>query len=157
MEAMLAEYGIPARISTRLKSIASIHRKMQRRRVEMGDVHDVRGVRIIVNDLPTCYQVLELVHQSLEPVPDKFDDYIRHPTGNGYRSLHTVVIDREGKTFEVQIRTSDMHRVAELGSAAHWRYKEHEGTAREPSNGRGMTRPVPVAVLSLGADHDNTG
>ena len=136
LEAKLAEHAIPAQISGRLKGIPSIYRKMRRRGMSLDTVYDIRGVRIIVEDQAACYQVLDLVHQSLEPVAGQFDDYIRQPKSNGYQSLHTVVLDREGKSFEVQIRTPAMHRVAELGTAAHWRYKGHDdlpqGSPKEP-------------------------
>ncbi len=151
LEAKLAEHGIRAQIGGRLKSIPSIYRKMQRREMPLDTIHDIRGVRIIVEDQAACYEVLELVHQSLEPVPGQFDDYIRQPKSNGYQSLHTVVRDREGKSFEVQIRTPAMHRVAELGTAAHWRYKEHDDLAEGESNGLPTTSSRVPAAMPVGA------
>jgi GTP pyrophosphokinase len=151
LEAKLAEHGIRAQIGGRLKSIPSIYRKMQRREMSLDTVYDVRGVRIIVEDQAACYEVLELVHQSLEPVPGQFDDYIRQPKINGYQSLHTVVLDREGKSFEVQIRTPAMHRVAELGTAAHWRYKGHDDLAEGAPKGQPATSSRVPAAMPVGA------
>jgi (p)ppGpp synthase/HD superfamily hydrolase len=145
LEAKLAEHGIRAQISGRLKSIPSIYRKMQRRDMPLDSVYDIRGVRIIVEDQAACYQVLELVHQSLEPIPGQLDDYVRQPKSNGYQSLHTVVLDREGKSFEVQIRTPAMHRVAELGTAAHWRYKGHDDLSQGAPKG-GTASPSRVSA-----------
>lgn len=126
LDAKLAEHQITARFDGRLKRVSSIHRKMGRRGTPLEAVHDLRGVRIIVADRATCYQVLALVHESYDPIPGQLDDYIANPKGNGYQSLHTVVVDDRGKRFEVQIRTPVMHQVAERGSAAHWRYKDRK-------------------------------
>jgi GTP pyrophosphokinase len=132
LDAKLAEHQIEARFDGRLKRISSIYRKIQRRGLSLDEIHDLRGLRIIVPDRATCYQALDLVHESYDPVPDQQDDYIVNPKSNGYRSLHTVVTDDRGKSFEVQIRTPAMHQVAEQGSAAHWRYKD-TGPIPEPA------------------------
>lgn len=124
LDAVLAEQGIEAHFDGRLKRISSIYRKMQHRDLSPDAIHDLRGLRIIVPDRETCYRTLDLVHESYDPLPDQVDDYIAHPKANNYQSLHTVVADERGKCFEVQIRTPDMHQVAERGSAAHWRYKD---------------------------------
>jgi GTP pyrophosphokinase len=108
----------------RPKHIYSIHRKMYRKGVPFDLVHDVRGVRILVDDVPDCYATLGLIHTHWRPIPGEFDDYIAAPKDNFYQSLHTAVIFDDGKTLEVQIRTEDMHQSAEFGIAAHWRYKE---------------------------------
>lgn len=121
----LDEAGIKgAQIAGRPKHIFSIWKKMQRKGVDFEQLYDVRAVRILVDDVPTCYAALGLVHGLWQYIPGEFDDYIAHPKGNDYRSLHTAVIGPGGTSLEVQIRTFDMHRQAELGVAAHWRYKE---------------------------------
>jgi len=120
----LDEAGIRHQISGRAKHIYSIWRKMQRKGLDFHQLFDIRAVRVLVDDLPACYQVLGLVHQHWQPVPGEFDDYISNPKPNLYRSLHTAVRGLEGRVFEVQIRTFEMHEHAELGVAAHWRYKE---------------------------------
>lgn len=116
--------GIHADVSSRPKHIYSIYKKMVRKGVPFDMVHDVRGVRVIVQDVPACYSALGVIHTRWRPIPGEFDDYIAVPKDNFYRSLHTAVIYTDGKNLEVQIRTPDMHQDAEYGIAAHWRYKE---------------------------------
>ncbi|HVO42489.1 MAG TPA: bifunctional (p)ppGpp synthetase/guanosine-3',5'-bis(diphosphate) 3'-pyrophosphohydrolase [Aggregatilineales bacterium] len=116
--------GIQATINARPKHIYSIYRKMERKKVPFEQVYDVRAVRIMVADKATCYQVLGIIHSLWRPIPGEFDDYIAAPKDNFYQSLHTAVLDHDGKTLEVQIRTPEMHEHAEYGVAAHWRYKE---------------------------------
>jgi GTP pyrophosphokinase len=111
-------------LAGRPKHIFSIWKKMQRKGVDFGELYDIRAVRVLVEDVAACYAALGVVHSLWTPVPGEFDDYIAHPKANHYRSLHTAVIGPEGKTLEVQIRTREMHEHAELGVAAHWRYKE---------------------------------
>jgi GTP pyrophosphokinase len=120
----LARAGIRAEVTGRPKHIYSIWRKMQRKGVGLEDLFDVRAVRVLVDDVKDCYAVLGLVHNLWTPIPREFDDYIAKPKTNDYRSLHTAVVGPEDKVLEVQIRTQDMHQHAELGVAAHWRYKE---------------------------------
>src|SRR5258706_7955991 len=120
----LAESGIQPQISARPKHIYSIYRKMERKCVPFEEIYDVRAVRVIVPDKPTCYQVLGIIHSIWHPIPGEFDDYIAAPKDNFYQSLHTAVLYDDGKTLEVQIRTPEMHENAEYGIAAHWRYKE---------------------------------
>ena len=120
----LAAQGIHADVAGRPKHIYSIWKKMQRKDVPIGELYDLRAVRVMVDDLAACYAALGVVHATWTPIPSEFDDYIARPKSNDYRSLHTAVIGPEGKTLEVQIRTFDMHRQAELGVAAHWKYKE---------------------------------
>lgn len=124
LEDMLSQNKISAEISGRPKHIYSIYRKMMRKGVPFEMVHDVRGIRLLVEDIPACYVVLGLMHTQWSPIPGEFDDYIASPKDNFYQSLHTAVIFDDGKTLEVQIRTPEMHQNAELGIAAHWRYKE---------------------------------
>ncbi len=111
-------------VAGRPKHIASILAKMRKKRLAFEDVYDVRAVRVLVKDVKDCYHVLGIVHSLWQPIPGQFDDYISRPKGNGYQSLHTAVIGPENKALEVQIRTFAMHQEAELGVAAHWRYKE---------------------------------
>lgn len=120
----VAAQGIVADVAGRPKHIYSIWKKMQRKALPIEELYDLRALRVLVEDIPTCYAVLGLVHALWVPIPSEFDDYVARPKPNGYRSLHTAVIGPEGKTVEVQIRTREMHAQSELGVAAHWRYKE---------------------------------
>lgn len=124
LRAALKKNGIDADIAGRPKHIYSIWRKMQRKGVEFSELYDVRALRLLVPDVATCYAALGVVHTLWPPVPGEFDDYIANPKGNQYQSLHTAVVGPEGRTLEVQIRSHEMHQHAELGVAAHWRYKE---------------------------------
>jgi GTP pyrophosphokinase len=121
---LLDQAGIQAEISSRPKHTYSIYRKMVRKGVPFELVYDVRGIRIVVPDIPACYSALGLIHTTWRPIPGEFDDYIANPKDNFYRSLHTAVVYDDGKTLEIQIRTPEMNQNAEYGIAAHWRYKE---------------------------------
>ncbi|MDO4906860.1 bifunctional (p)ppGpp synthetase/guanosine-3',5'-bis(diphosphate) 3'-pyrophosphohydrolase [Neisseria sp.] len=120
----LDKYGIRYDVAGRPKHIYSIYKKMVKKKVGFEGLYDIRAVRILVETVPECYTTLGIVHSLWRPVPGEFDDYIAQPKGNGYKSLHTVVVGPEDKGVEVQIRTFDMHRFNEFGVAAHWRYKE---------------------------------
>jgi len=124
LDAVLIKGDIKASISGRPKHIYSIYKKMERKGQTFDMVRDIRGVRLIVNDVETCYRVLGIIHMHWHPIPGEFDDYIAAKKINNYQSLHTAVIFDDGKPLEVQIRTMEMHRNAEYGIAAHWRYKE---------------------------------
>lgn len=128
--AALAAQEVRADVAGRPKHIYSIWKKMQKKNVPIGELYDLRAVRVLVDDIPACYAALGVVHVLWAPIASEFDDYIARPKHNDYRSLHTAVIGPEGKTLEVQIRTHDMHAQAELGVAAHWRYKENAGSPR---------------------------
>jgi GTP pyrophosphokinase len=129
----LAAAGIRAEVYGRPKHIYSIWNKMQGKAIDFSRLHDVRAFRVIVDDVKTCYTVLSIVHDIWTPIAEEFDDYISRPKSNGYQSLHTVVEADDGRTLEVQIRTQEMHRFAEFGVAAHWRYKEGTGNALDDS------------------------
>jgi len=114
----------------RPKHIYSIWRKMQKKHLEFIDLYDVRAVRIVVQKLQDCYTALGIVHTHFKHLPKEFDDYVANPKPNGYQSIHTVVLGKGGKPIEVQIRTQQMHDDAELGVAAHWKYKEGASAGR---------------------------
>ncbi len=130
LQAALAEAGIVAELSGRPKHIYSIYKKMRRKRAEFGEIYDVHALRVLVADVRECYAALGVVHALWRRIPGQFDDYIAMPKNNMYQSLHTAVVALDGKPLEVQIRSHDMHRVSEVGIAAHWRYKEGSRTDR---------------------------
>jgi guanosine-3',5'-bis(diphosphate) 3'-pyrophosphohydrolase len=123
----LARADIPARIEGREKDAYSIYQKMRRKKVSLGEIVDVYGFRIVVDKVDTCYRAIGIVHSVFKPMPGRFKDYIAIPRVNGYQSLHTTLFGPNGTPIEVQIRTEDMHTVAESGIAAHWQYKEGGG------------------------------
>ncbi|MEM7097065.1 MAG: HD domain-containing protein [Pseudomonadota bacterium] len=126
VRALLRSYGVDGQVFGRAKHIYSIWRKMNSKSVPMEQVYDVRAVRVVVDSLSECYASLGVIHNAWSHIPAEFDDYIASPKENGYRSIHTAVIAPDGSTLEVQIRTSEMHRDAELGVCAHWSYKDSE-------------------------------
>jgi len=130
----LAEAGLAAEVIGREKHLYSIYRKMQKKGLSFEEVQDIFAFRILVEDVPTCYQVMGRVHNLFKPIPGRFKDYIAIPKANGYQSLHTLVMNPFGGVMEFQIRTREMHEVAEAGVAAHWKYKEKG--ASPPDRGR---------------------
>lgn len=121
---LLAANGVTAEVSGRPKHIYSIWNKMRAKGLAFEQLYDVRALRVIVADVAQCYQALSVLHEHFQTVAREYDDYIARPKPNGYQSLHTVVLDDQGRPLEIQIRTRAMHEFAELGVAAHWRYKE---------------------------------
>src|SRR5918911_2611126 len=132
LERELQAVGVKGEIHGRPKHIYSIWNKMRTKSLDFSQVYDVRALRVIVPSVKDCYTALGVVHNLWQPIPKEFDDYISRPKGNLYQSLHTAVIGPESKTVEVQIRTEEMHRHAEFGVAAHWRYKEIGGMRGKP-------------------------
>ncbi len=135
VEAALAEMKIKATISGRPKHYYSVYQKMIVRGRDLGDIYDLVGIRILVDSVRDCYAVLGALHARYQPVPGRFKDYIATPKFNLYQSLHTTVIGPTGKPVELQIRTYDMHRMAEYGLAAHWRYKQSDKGPKAPADG----------------------
>jgi GTP pyrophosphokinase len=132
MHAALADQGIKAEVTGRVKHIYSIYRKMKSKQLSFDQLYDIRALRVLVDNVPDCYYALGIAHQLWRHIPDQFDDYITNPKANGYRSLHTAVL-AENRSLEVQIRTTEMHNEAELGVCAHFNYKE--GTKAGKKNG----------------------
>lgn len=131
LERELLAAGIEGEVHGRPKHIFSIYNKMRGKKLDFSQLYDIRAVRVLVPKVPECYRVLDIVNRIWQPIPEEFDDYINRPKGNHYQSLHTAVLASDGRALEVQIRTHDMHRHAELGVAAHWRYKEGSGQAAD--------------------------
>ncbi|MDR1662346.1 MAG: bifunctional (p)ppGpp synthetase/guanosine-3',5'-bis(diphosphate) 3'-pyrophosphohydrolase [Azoarcus sp.] len=127
----LEAVGIEAEIHGRPKHIYSIYNKMRSKKIDFSQVYDIRALRVLVDEVRDCYTVLGIVHEIWHPIHKEYDDYISRPKGNNYQSLHTAVLAGDGRALEVQVRTHAMHKHAELGVAAHWRYKEGAGAGGE--------------------------
>ncbi len=134
LKARLAEEGITAEFQGRPKHLYSIYNKMQKSTLDLGEIYDLIALRVIVPTVADCYQTLGLVHQVWMPLPGRFDDYIAKTKSNGYQSLHTKVHGPNGEPLEIQIRTTEMHRTADFGIAAHWQYKEGGGGKSKSAN-----------------------
>jgi guanosine-3',5'-bis(diphosphate) 3'-pyrophosphohydrolase len=126
LEALMRENGIPAEIQFRIKRLYSIHDKMKKREIDFDQVYDFKALRIITDTVKNCYAALGIIHQKWPPLPHRFRDFIAMPKANLYRALHTTIITEDKQTFEIQIRTQDMHNLAENGIAAHWKYKDQD-------------------------------
>lgn len=129
LETRLKDAGLEGKVSGRPKHLYSIYKKMREKGVGLDGIHDVIAFRILVPSIPNCYEVLGMVHGAFKPIPGRFKDFIAIPKPNNYQSLHTTVIGPGGDRIEIQIRTEEMHRIAEEGIAAHWAYKEKRSTA----------------------------
>jgi GTP diphosphokinase / guanosine-3',5'-bis(diphosphate) 3'-diphosphatase len=127
----LKEAGIQARVESRIKRLYSIHKKLQRQRISVEQVYDLYAMRVITRSLQDCYAVLGIIHNLWRPVPGRIKDFIAMPRPNFYQSLHTSVITEDGTPFEIQIRTEEMHKMAEEGIAAHWKYKDGPVSAQD--------------------------
>ncbi len=127
----LKEAGIQARVESRIKRLFSIHKKLQRQRIGVDQVYDLCAMRVVTRSLQDCYAVLGIIHNLWRPVPGRIKDFIAMPRPNFYQSLHTSVITEDGTPFEIQIRTEDMHKMAEEGIAAHWKYKDGPVSAQD--------------------------
>jgi guanosine-3',5'-bis(diphosphate) 3'-pyrophosphohydrolase len=129
IQGRLKEFKVEAQVTGREKHISSIYKKMQEKNISFSEVFDIYGFRIIVPDVPSCYLAMGALHTFYKPIPGKFKDYIAIPKANGYQSLHTTLFGPFGMPVEIQIRTQDMHKVAEAGVASHWIYKTTDGDA----------------------------
>ncbi|MBZ5681258.1 MAG: bifunctional (p)ppGpp synthetase/guanosine-3',5'-bis(diphosphate) 3'-pyrophosphohydrolase [Acidobacteriia bacterium] len=127
----LKEAGIQARVESRIKRLFSIHKKLQKQRITVDQVYDLCAMRVVTRSLQDCYAVLGIIHNLWRPVPGRIKDFIAMPRPNFYQSLHTSVITEDGTPFEIQIRTEEMHKMAEEGIAAHWKYKDGPVSAQD--------------------------
>lgn len=142
LEETLAKHSIEGEVQGRLKHLWSVYKKMQKQGIEFGQVHDLIAFRIVVPSVRDCYAMLGIIHSNWRPIPGRFKDYIAMPKANMYQSLHTTVMGPGGQRMEVQIRTEEMHRVAEEGIAAHWKYKEGRGGGRGDESRFGWLRQL---------------
>ena len=131
IQGKLHDAGVEASVTGREKHLNSIYKKMQGKSLTFSEVYDIYGFRVIVKDVPGCYLALGVLHGLYKPIPGKFKDYIAIPKGNGYQSLHTTLFGPYGTPLEVQIRTHDMHKIAEAGVASHWLYKTGDESAND--------------------------
>jgi GTP pyrophosphokinase len=139
LEEALAEAGIPVEISGRPKHLWSIHRKVVTQGRPFEDIYDLMAMRVLTDSIQNCYAALGVIHSRWTPIPERFHDYVATPKSNMYRSLHTTVFGPGGRRYEIQIRTEEMHRTAEYGIAAHWRYKEDGGSGGEDEVDEALT------------------
>ncbi len=142
VEELLKEAGIPYEVTGRPKHLWSIYRKIENRGKPYEEIYDLMAMRVITDSVQNCYAALGLIHSKFTPIQDRFHDYIATPKSNMYRSLHTTVFGPGGRRYEIQIRTEEMHRTAEYGIAAHWRYKEGGGASDEVDEALSWFRQV---------------
>ncbi|MGH7483378.1 MAG: RelA/SpoT family protein, partial [Longimicrobiales bacterium] len=150
LEERLREAGIPCDVYGRPKHLWSIQRKMQKRGKPYEEIYDLMAIRVITDTITNCYHALGVIHNEWTPLQERFHDYIATPKSNMYRSLHTTVFGPGGRLYEIQIRTREMHRTAEYGIAAHWRYKE--ARARAKAGAGAAERPGPGVAQGVGGD-----
>ena len=153
LKKLMSTANIKAKIQSRKKEVFSVYQKMQHQKLPLRDIVDIYGIRIVVNSVDECYRVLGLVHTRYRPMLGKFKDYIAIPKQNGYQSLHTTVLGPRGMPLEVQIRTQDMHKLAEEGIAAHWHYKDDDDNELAPQI---RAREWIHNLVSLNQDTGNT-
>jgi len=153
----LHEYGIEPHIEGRVKSLYGIYRKIYMQGKSFEEVYDIYAVRIIVSTIAECYNILGVMHDMFRPVPNRFKDYIATRKANGYQSLHTTVIGREGIPFEIQIRTWDMHYTAEYGVAAHWKYKAGIKGKDKLEDSLAWVRKIIESQMESGGEEDIVG
>lgn len=151
----LSTMGVEAKIYGRVKNYYSIFKKMRVREKKVQEIYDISAVRIIVQSERECYEVLGVIHHAFTPIPGRFKDYIAMPKSNLYQSLHTTVIGPYGRPLEVQIRTLEMHRIAEYGIAAHWKYKESGGSEQQSHNTEEQTMSWLRQMVDLKEDAGN--
>ncbi len=142
LEKLLIDAAIPAEVTGRPKHLWSIHRKLEKQGKSYDEIYDLMAIRVITDSVQHCYAALGLIHSRWTPIQSRFHDYIATPKSNMYRSIHTTVFGPGGRRYEVQIRTEEMHRTAEYGIAAHWRYKEGEGKSDETDEALSWFRQV---------------
>lgn len=152
IEERLTTFGVTARVNGREKSLYSIYRKMIGKSLSFSQVQDIYGFRIVVSDIPACYLALGALHSLYKPIPGKFKDYIAIPKVNGYQSLHTTLFGPFGLPIEIQIRTQEMHRIAESGVASHWLYKSSDTT---PSDIQKQTHQWLQSLLEMQTESGN--
>ncbi|WP_462417454.1 RelA/SpoT family protein [Kytococcus sp. Marseille-QA3725] len=156
LEKAMADARLPGVITGREKHYWSIYQKMTARGRAFEDIHDLIALRIMVQDVASCYHALGLVHSLFTPLPNRIKDYIATPKGNGYQSLHTTVMGTGGKPVEIQIRTHEMHRLAEYGVAAHWRYKQRDGRDRSGQDLSWLRETMDLAMDASSEDFMDT-
>jgi GTP diphosphokinase / guanosine-3',5'-bis(diphosphate) 3'-diphosphatase len=142
LEATLTQHAIEGKVQGRVKHLYSVYNKLQKQGIDFDQLHDLIAFRIVVPSLRDCYAMLGVIHSAWRPIPGRFKDYIAMPKANMYQSLHTTVMGPGGQRMEVQIRTEEMHRIAEEGIAAHWKYKEGSAAARAEEHRFGWLRQL---------------
>ena len=151
---LLNEHNITHEIFGRSKSIYSIYKKMQKGK-KFNDIYDIYALRVLVNNEAECYQVLGLIHSKYKPVSNRFKDYIAMPKTNLYQSLHTTVFGVDGKLFEIQIRTHEMHKIAEYGIASHWTYKAKGASVKTVKDSMEQKLQIFRSIMELNEDSDS--